>query len=319
MEHSVPPSHDAKGPVTLIFADTVRGSTAAEAAVSAVGGRVGAQLPLDGACARLAGQARIDAVLLDLESDHGALLDAVLDQADRVCAGGNIPLIIALQPEIIDAVAARISTATATLLCRPDPAERIAALSCAWIGLASSVRDGKAEADALRLRQLADEVARIAKVLSSLSGSPAGRNALPGTPAAMPGDGHKGFVTEPASPPETPLPDPADIRLMLKLRRLRESFFDSALFADPGWDMLLDLMAARLEGKRVAVSSLCIAAAVPPTTALRWIKAMTDHDLFERQADPADGRRIFMRLSDKAADGMTRYFAAARRMCGLTD
>jgi hypothetical protein len=40
------------------------------------------------------------------------------------------------------------------------------------------------------------------------------------------------------------------------------------LFADPGWDILLDLYAARQEGKQVSVSSLCIAAAVPPTTAL---------------------------------------------------
>ena len=36
------------------------------------------------------------------------------------------------------------------------------------------------------------------------------------------------------------------------------------------------LMAARLEQQRVEVSSLCIAAAVPPTTALRWIKALSD-------------------------------------------
>ena len=40
--------------------------------------------------------------------------------------------------------------------------------------------------------------------------------------------------------------------------------------------MLLDLLAARLERERVSVSSLCIAAAVPPTTALRWIRTLTD-------------------------------------------
>jgi DNA-binding MarR family transcriptional regulator len=60
----------------------------------------------------------------------------------------------------------------------------------------------------------------------------------------------------------------------------------------------------------VAVSSLCIAAAVPATTALRWIKTMTDTGLFERHADPRDGRRIFMALSPRAAQAMERYFAA---------
>ena len=104
------------------------------------------------------------------------------------------------------------------------------------------------------------------------------------------------------------------IRKILRLRRLRERHFDPSLFADPAWDMLLDLMAARVEGERVAVSSLCIAASVPPTTALRWIKALSDHNLFERCADPDDGRRIFIQLSDRAALGMARYFDAAKKI-----
>jgi len=36
--------------------------------------------------------------------------------------------------------------------------------------------------------------------------------------------------------------------------------------ADPAWDMLLDLTAARAESRAVSVSSLCIAAGVPTTT-----------------------------------------------------
>ena len=43
--------------------------------------------------------------------------------------------------------------------------------------------------------------------------------------------------------------------------------------------VLLDLFAAELEGNRVSVSSLCIAAGVAPTTALRWIARMTDMGL----------------------------------------
>jgi DNA-binding MarR family transcriptional regulator len=81
--------------------------------------------------------------------------------------------------------------------------------------------------------------------------------------------------------------------------------------------MLLDLMAARLDGQRVAVSSLCIAAAVPATTALRWIKTLTDHGLFVRTADPQDGRRVFIELSEAAAAQLSAYLAAAQRISPL--
>ena len=103
---------------------------------------------------------------------------------------------------------------------------------------------------------------------------------------------------------------------MLRLRRLRNNYFSSELFADPAWDMLLDLTAAQLEGEKVAVSSLCIAAAVPPTTALRWIKTMCDAKLFERHADPLDGRRIFIGLSAGASTAMLAYLGAVKRAGG---
>ena len=77
--------------------------------------------------------------------------------------------------------------------------------------------------------------------------------------------------------------------------------------------MLLDLTAARLEGRRVAVSSLCIAAAVPSTTALRWIKALTEQGVLIRIADPSDGRRIFIELSESAIEAMLAYIATVRR------
>ena len=80
------------------------------------------------------------------------------------------------------------------------------------------------------------------------------------------------------------------------------------MFADPAWDMLLDLLQAEIAQHRVPVSSLCIAAAVPATTALRWIKTMTDAGLFKRRADPHDGRRVFVELSSIASDAMHRYF-----------
>ena len=97
---------------------------------------------------------------------------------------------------------------------------------------------------------------------------------------------------------------------MIKLRRLRDSYFAANLFADPAWDILLDLMAARLEERAVSVSSLCIAASVPPTTALRWITAMTDSGILIRQNDPSDARRVFVILSNDAEAGLRQYLTS---------
>src|SRR3546814_18726533 len=74
----------------------------------------------------------------------------------------------------------------------------------------------------------------------------------------------------------------------------------------PAWDMLLDLYAACYERRQVSVSSLCIAAAVPATTALRWIKNMTDAGLLDRSCDPNDARRIFLGISEKARFAIDR-------------
>ena len=99
------------------------------------------------------------------------------------------------------------------------------------------------------------------------------------------------------------------MRRLIRHRQLRARYFDGQLFADPAWDMLLDLCAARAEHRRVSVTSLCIASAVPPTTALRWIGQMVEQGLFVRVGDRADRRRAFIELSDRTADAMARYFA----------
>ena len=113
---------------------------------------------------------------------------------------------------------------------------------------------------------------------------------------------------------ETPAVTAQQVRDMLRARRIRADFLPGDLFADPAWDMLLDLLAARLEQERVSVSSLCIAAAVPPTTALRWIRTLTDKGLVQRHADPHDGRRVFISLAQETTESMLRWFGASRRL-----
>jgi hypothetical protein len=113
------------------------------------------------------------------------------------------------------------------------------------------------------------------------------------------------------------MPTYAEVRAIIRARRMRDQYLPADLFADPAWDMILDLLAARIAGQCVSVSSLCIAAAVPPTTALRWIRQLTDRAVFARIDDPADGRRVFIELTDTAAQAVLAWAQAVRRNGGV--
>jgi DNA-binding transcriptional ArsR family regulator len=167
-----------------------------------------------------------------------------------------------------------------------------------------------------QLRRLSEEVGRIARALAELSES--GKHAGPERRVADRREGDRRELPDRRAPiGDTEMPSISSIRAMIRTRRMRDQYFSGELFADPAWDMLLDLLLARLEQRTVAVSSLCIAAAVPPTTALRWIKRLTDEGIFVRTADPRDGRRVFIDLSDQAADAMANYIRAVERI-GVT-
>jgi DNA-binding MarR family transcriptional regulator len=99
------------------------------------------------------------------------------------------------------------------------------------------------------------------------------------------------------------------VRTEIRNRRQRTRYFAADLFSDPAWDILLDLFQGELMQRRISVSSACIGAAVPPTTALRWIASMVKRRMLVRHADPIDGRRVFVELSPDASLAMRLYFA----------
>jgi DNA-binding MarR family transcriptional regulator len=99
---------------------------------------------------------------------------------------------------------------------------------------------------------------------------------------------------------------------MIAARRARAAAFGPDLFADPAWDMMLELLLARIERRPVCVSKLCLASGVPQTTAIRWISALVARGLLERSADPSNGRRILVDLSDAAAARLRRLLLSVR-------
>lgn len=245
----------------------------------------------------------------------GVFADIVAVVADRGCR-----LICETSLAGLDRVAAMVPEAVRTeWLVDATSAERLSALAASRRSNRLVVHDVARDGASERIDRLQEEVERILRLLGELNGPRAFDSMAARGDDFSPSGGAvrapaRDFAVMPRSfEPEERTRDrhrAKTVRRMLRQRRMREQHFPADLFADPAWDMLLDLYAARLERQPVSVSSLCIAAAVPATTALRWIKTMTDAGIFLREADPQDGRRIFIALSDGACDAMARYFEA---------
>jgi len=302
-------------PLTVsIFADRVhlRAEMAEDAAA------VGFHVAVSGDLAALLGEAPLalgDIILIDCPELSGASLCA-LARLDMRAAQSGARLVVATSLDALEDVFACLDQSHPQILVAPSRAERLVALGRAIAKAPGSAVRELSDDGRLVLLRLSEQVEQLAERLDRLSGTP-GSNGAPGSAAAFrfesPAASFAATMTEDgerlARPARPPLPDPRLVRRIIRQRQLRARFFDAELFADPAWDMLLDLTAARAEHQRVSVTSLCIASGVPPTTALRWIGQMTESGLFQRVEDDADRRRAFIALSDRSADAMARYFA----------
>lgn len=110
------------------------------------------------------------------------------------------------------------------------------------------------------------------------------------------------------APPEQLI---AAARTYLGNRRARDVLFPGGWFADPAWDLLLDLYISELEGRQVAVSSACIATGVPTTTALRCINRLVGTGFLIRTVDPEDARRSIVTLEPACAAKIGYWIAHA--------
>jgi DNA-binding MarR family transcriptional regulator len=253
-----------------------------------------------------------DIVLVECQAVDGARL-AALVRLDQRAARAGARLVVITSIAALEDVFGCLEGREVRILVDPTPAQAALALGSAMLNLSHSRVCELHEGERLELLRLTEEVGRLAAKLDRL--------ALP-----LDADGAHGMTARLASPalgygaptrpverdllrrPRPPLPDPRLVHRIIRQRRLRDRYFESELFADPAWDILLDLTAARAEHRRVSVTSLCIAAAVPATTALRWIAQMTEMGILVREQDEEDKRRAFIALSDSAADAMARYF-----------
>ena len=281
-------------PPIVIAASSELALARASRTIEASGLRIADRVLIEDARERMERQVAASALWVELDGDAGAAMDELVEQLDRDVAAGRYAAVVSAPAELIDPIAAKLHDNGVELIIDADEAERAAALAISLNGAGPHrLSDVAADKNAARLRQLSDEVSRIASTLARLSAGP-------------------GAAPRPISPePVADVPQVAaeTVRSVIRARRLRARYFAEDLFADPAWDMLLDLLQAEIAQLRVPVSSLCIAAAVPATTALRWLKAMTQQGLFIRRADPHDGRRVFVELAPQASQALRRYFA----------
>jgi CheY-like chemotaxis protein/DNA-binding MarR family transcriptional regulator len=109
-----------------------------------------------------------------------------------------------------------------------------------------------------------------------------------------------GVTSQPVRPEETSL---RTLKLLQKLQEARSSIFGEAVMPEPAWEMLAELMRARLAGQHLSVTSLALSSKSPMTTALRRIEDLIQGGLAARMPDPADRRRTYVELTP---EGMAR-------------
>ena len=92
-------------------------------------------------------------------------------------------------------------------------------------------------------------------------------------------------------------------------RRERERLFDSSLFGDTGWDILLDLFMGREQGRDVTLSSICESVSLPEPAMLRCLAMLIEEGLILRESRSPDPRGNHLKLSGHALALMSEYFS----------
>lgn len=140
---------------------------------------------------------------------------------------------------------------------------------------------------ARELQQIADTAKALAEDMRRTIEHDSGRREGAASPTA-------------ARPEETSL---RTLKLLQKLQEARSSIFGEAVMPEPAWEMLAELMRARLAGQHLSVTSLALSSKSPMTTALRRIEDLIQGGLAARMPDPSDRRRTYVELTP---EGMAR-------------
>jgi DNA-binding transcriptional ArsR family regulator len=99
-----------------------------------------------------------------------------------------------------------------------------------------------------------------------------------------------------------------ELKRLSGLRARRRRNAPSEFFDWPTWDMLIHLLAVRADGGHASVSSVCTSCGAPQSTALRKLTDLEDVGLVRRYLRSSDRRRIFITITDRAAEMIIAAF-----------
>jgi len=97
------------------------------------------------------------------------------------------------------------------------------------------------------------------------------------------------------------------VRWLLDLRRERAELFGDGLFEEPAWDILLELLAAELAGRRLTLEDL--ARNAPKSTVARWVAALEERRLVVCDAGGLMPAQLWIVLSRPCAAKLTFFLS----------
>lgn len=106
----------------------------------------------------------------------------------------------------------------------------------------------------------------------------------------------------------------------LRAGQIRRSALGDRFAADPAWDMVLSIYIDGALSRKASVTKALAAAAVPPTTALRWATSLEAAGWLKRVPDQRDKRRSFLGLTEfgrSQVEAALDAVAASDRKLGL--
>ncbi len=103
--------------------------------------------------------------------------------------------------------------------------------------------------------------------------------------------------------------DASFVRKLIRAEYVRSRVIGGKMMGDPAWNILLDLLLASLEGRKVSVSSACIVSGVATTTGLRLVNRMVDDGILVRIPDSNDGRRHFLGIDPTVEIALKSYLS----------
>lgn len=102
------------------------------------------------------------------------------------------------------------------------------------------------------------------------------------------------------------------VEWILHVRRERAAEFGEGLFSEPAWDILLELLAAELGHRKVALADLAHIA--PASTVARWVAALEERGLLKCDVDPFQPDQMWVELSRGCLARLLKFLSGVSRL-----